>query len=71
MEIIQHGTLANITLDSTILDQIVSAQTKNKGVAHIKERVINGKAPCFHIDDKGVLWFKNRLVVPKVPELRQ
>jgi hypothetical protein len=26
---------------------------------------------CFRIDDKGVLWFKNRLVVPKVPELRQ
>ena len=71
MEIIQHGTLANITLDSTILDQIVSAQTENKGVAHIKERVLNGKAQCFQVDDKGVLWFKNRLVFPKVPELCQ
>jgi len=30
-----------------------------------------GKAPCFWIDDEGVLWFKNRLVVPKVPELHQ
>ena len=71
MEIIHHGTLANITLDSTILDQIVFAQTRNKGVAHIKERVITGKALCFRIDDEGVLWFKNHLVVPKVPELRQ
>ena len=42
----------------------------NKGVAHIKERVRNGKAKCFSIDNDGVLWFKDRLVVPKVPELR-
>jgi hypothetical protein len=32
---------------------------------------MSGKAPCFQIDDDGVLWFKNRLVVPKVPKLRQ
>ena len=29
------------------------------------------KAECFSIDDEGVLWFKDRLVVPKVPELQQ
>ena len=43
----------------------------NKGIAHIKERVEAGKATCFRIDEDGVLWFQNRLVVPKVPELRQ
>ena len=26
---------------------------------------------CFHLDDEGVLWFKNRLVVPKDLELRK
>ena len=71
MEIIQQGSLTNITVESTIRDQIVAAQKENKGIAHIKERVRNGKAACFRIDDAGVLWFKNRLVVPKVPELRQ
>ena len=63
--------MTNITVESTIRDQIVAAQKENKGIAHIKERVRNGKATCFRIDDVGVLWFKNRLVVPKVPELRQ
>jgi hypothetical protein len=43
----------------------------NKGIAHIKERVEAGKATCFRIDEDGVLWFQNRLVVPKVPELHQ
>jgi dolichyl-phosphate-mannose--protein O-mannosyl transferase len=26
---------------------------------------------CFRIDEAEVLWFKNCLVVPKIPELRQ
>ena len=47
LEIIQHGTLANLAIDSTIQDQVVSAQTRNKGIAHIKERVMKGKASCF------------------------
>jgi len=68
--IIQQGTLANITVESTILSQIVAAQKENKGIAHIGERVVTGKAPCFWIDDEAILLFKNRLVVPKVPELR-
>jgi len=71
LEIVQQGPLANITIESTIQSQIIAAQKKNKGIAHIKDRVVTGKALCFWIDDKGVLWFKNCLVVPKVPELRQ
>ena len=70
LEIIQHGTSANIAIETTIQDQVVSAQSE-KRKAHIKERVMAGKASCFWIDEKGVLWFKNCLVVPKVPELWQ
>ena len=71
VEVIQQGSLTNIIVEANIRDQIVAAQKENKGVAHIKERVRNGKAECFTIDDEGVLWFKDRLVVSKVPELRQ
>ena len=67
--VIQQGSLTNITIEATIRDQIIAAQKENKGIAHIKERIKNGKAECFKVDDEGVLWFKNRLVVPKVPEL--
>jgi hypothetical protein len=71
IEIVQQGQLTNVTVESTIKDQIVSAQRKNSGVAHIKEKVRTGQQTDFSIDDADVLWFKNRLVVPKVPELRQ
>ena len=71
VDVIQQGNLTNIIVEATIRDQIIAAQKENKGIAHIKDRVRNGKAECFSIDDEGVLWFKNRLVVPKVPELRQ
>jgi hypothetical protein len=69
--IVQQGQLTNVTVESTIKDQIISAQRKNSGIAHIKEKVRTGQHTDFSIDDTDVLWFKNRLVVPKVPELRQ
>jgi hypothetical protein len=71
IEIVQQGQLTNVTVESTIKDQIISAQRKNSGIAHIKEKVRTGQQIDFSIDDADVLWFKNRLVVPKVPELRQ
>ena len=70
VEVIQQGSLTNKIVEANIRDQIIAAQKENKGVAHIKERVRNGKAECFSIDNEGVLWFKDRLVVPKITELR-
>ena len=70
IEVIQQGSLTNITVEATIRDQIIAAQKENKGIAHIKERVRNGKATCFRIDDADVLWFKDHLMVPKVFESR-
>jgi hypothetical protein len=48
-------------------------QIGDKGVQVIKEMLEQkvNKYKCFHKDSKGVLWFKDRLVVPKNPELRQ
>ncbi|WVZ80611.1 hypothetical protein U9M48_028070 [Paspalum notatum var. saurae] len=40
-------------------------------MAHICEGINEKKKTCFTIDDHGVLWFKNRLVVPKDMELRK
>jgi hypothetical protein len=71
IEIVQHGSVANITVETTIRDKIISAQKENKGIVHIKEKVRKGKGLCFRIDEADVLWFKDRLVVPKVLELRQ
>ncbi|WVZ98365.1 LOW QUALITY PROTEIN: hypothetical protein U9M48_043821 [Paspalum notatum var. saurae] len=40
-------------------------------MAHIREGIDEEKKACFTLDDQGVPWFKNRLVVPKDMELRK
>jgi hypothetical protein len=54
-------------------EQIVMAQIGDKGVQVIKEMIKQkvDKYKCFHQDNKGILWFGDRLVVPKNPKLRK
>jgi hypothetical protein len=37
---------------------------------YIHEKMEAGKANCFRKDDQGVIWFKDRIVVPKDAEVR-
>jgi hypothetical protein len=55
IEIVQQGSLANITIESTIRDRIIAAQKENKGIDHIKEKVRKEKASCYRIDEADVL----------------
>jgi hypothetical protein len=55
IDIVQQGQLTNVTVESTIKYQIISAQKKNSGIAHIKERVRTGQPTYFSIDDTDVL----------------
>ncbi|WVZ89803.1 LOW QUALITY PROTEIN: hypothetical protein U9M48_036162 [Paspalum notatum var. saurae] len=67
----QHAELYSLIIEPTIKDQIIVAQKQDKDMAHIREGLDEKKRACFTLDDKGVLWFKNRLVVPKGIELRK
>ncbi|WVZ97341.1 hypothetical protein U9M48_042888 [Paspalum notatum var. saurae] len=67
----QLAELYNLIIEPTIKEQIVSAQKQDKGMAFIREGMDEKKRACFTLDDQGVLWFKNRLVVPKDMELRK
>src|SRR6266540_663770 len=71
LEMVEEGFLANVELRSTLLEQIKEAQRNDKGMTRIREKVKEGKAKCFTIDDEGVIWFGKRLVVPKDFELRR
>src|SRR5438105_10721225 len=66
-----QGTASNLELVPTLREQIVAAQRNDKGIAHIKQRLKDGEDLCFKQDQYGVIWFKNRLVVPKNQELRK
>jgi hypothetical protein len=68
---IQHGTSNHLKLESVILQRIIDAQRNDEGMKHIHEKIEVGKANCFRRDDQGVVWFNNRIVVPKNDEIHQ
>jgi hypothetical protein len=68
---IQHGTLTQLKLESILLQKIIDAQRNDKGMKHIHEKIEAGKANCFRKDDQGIIWFNDRIVVPKNDEVRQ
>src|SRR5437762_9127373 len=55
----------NLTLDTTLRDQIIEAQRKDEGMTYIRANLAKNKDSCFRVDEEGVIWFKHRLVVPK------
>ena len=71
LEMVPKGSLNHIAIEPTIQDSIISAQLCDKSVKIIKQELARGeeKYQCFHLDHKGVLWFGNRLVVPKDHQL--
>ena len=71
LEMVPQGSLNHIAIKPTIEDSIISAPLRDKGVKIIKQELAQGgeKYKCFHIDHKGVLWFDNRIVVPKDHQL--
>ena len=73
IEVVSSGTLNYISVEPTLHEQIIMAQIGDKGVQVIKDMLEQkvDKYKCFRQDSKGVLWFEDRLVVPKNPELRQ
>jgi hypothetical protein len=68
---IQYGTLTQLNLESVLLQRIIDAQRTDKGIKHIHEKIEAGKANCFRKDDQGIIWFNDRIVVPKDAEVRQ
>jgi hypothetical protein len=66
-------SLYNITLTPRLRDEITASQKNDEGIAHIKRRMQEGdlNVACFHKDVEGILWFKDRLVVPKREALKR
>jgi hypothetical protein len=62
----QHGTLNQLKLESILLQRIFDAQRSDNGMRHIHEKIKADKANCFRKDDQGIIWFNNRIVVPRM-----
>jgi hypothetical protein len=60
-----------LKIESALLQKIIDTQRSDKGMRHIHEKIKAGKANCFRKDDQGIVWFNNRIVVPKNDEVHQ
>jgi hypothetical protein len=67
--LLHPAVLHNIQISCTLESKIIECQKIDKGIFHIKEKMKREPTKHFRLDEQGVLWFKDRLVVPKDQEL--
>jgi hypothetical protein len=73
LEIIPQGSLNLLSIESTLQDRIIMSQLYDEGIKIIKLKLSQGEAKykCFHTDHQEILWFNNRIVVPKDHQLHK
>jgi hypothetical protein len=55
---------------STLLQEIRIGQLEDEKIQEIKRDIKEEKSPGFSKDDEGVLWYKGRICVPNIKELK-
>jgi hypothetical protein len=68
--LLHPAILYNVTVSCTLKSRIIEFQKTDTGIFHIKRKMKEQETTQFKVDKEGVLWFKDRLVVPKDRELR-
>jgi hypothetical protein len=58
-------------VDSTLEHDIQKGQLEDAKIQEIKEHMKEDKAPGFSVDEQVTLWYKMRLCVPEVKEIRE
>ena len=69
-DLLHPVVLHNITISCSLESKIIELQKADVGVFHIKRKMKEQETKHFRLDERGVLWFEDRLVVPKDRELR-
>jgi hypothetical protein len=59
-----------MVVGSSLLQEIQRGHLEDKKVQEIKRNIREEKLPGFLEDDEGVLWYKGRICVPNVKELK-
>jgi hypothetical protein len=63
--------VVTMEVDSTLEQDIWKGQHEDAKIQEIKEQIEEEKAPGFSVDEQGMLWYKKRLCVPDVKEIRK
>jgi hypothetical protein len=71
MHIVHQPQNGSLKVQPTLEKEIKKAQHKDKDLMKIHEQTGENKAPYFKVDDKGTLWYKDRICVPKVEKFQE
>jgi len=61
--------LHKISLESSLRNRVIKLQQIDVGIHHIKRKMKEEETKHFWVNENRILWFKDRLVVPKDREL--
>jgi hypothetical protein len=63
--------VVTMEVDSTLEQDIQKGQLKDAKIQEIKEQIKEEKALGFSVDEQGTLWYKKRICVSDVKEIRE
>jgi hypothetical protein len=70
LRIVANTKAMEMEVGSSLLQEIQRGQQEDEKVREIKRNIKEEKSPGFLKDDEGVLWYKGRICVPNVRELK-
>jgi hypothetical protein len=70
LRIIANTETMEMEVGSSLLQEIRRGQQEDERVHEIKHNIKEEKSPGFSEDDEGVLWYKGRICVPNIKELK-
>ncbi|WVZ84812.1 LOW QUALITY PROTEIN: hypothetical protein U9M48_031799 [Paspalum notatum var. saurae] len=68
---LSHTTVAAFEAEPTLEEEINKYQKEDERLQEIRESLKKGEAPNFKEDERGTLWYKNRICVPNVDSIRK
>jgi hypothetical protein len=68
--IIANTEATKMEVGSNLLQEIQKCQVEDEKIQEIKRNIKEEKSPGFSEDEEGVLWYKGRICVPNVIELK-
>jgi hypothetical protein len=70
LRIIVNSEAMEMEVGSSLLQDIRKGQLEDEKIKEIKHNIKEEKSPGFSEDEQGVLWYKGRICVPNVKELK-
>jgi hypothetical protein len=70
LRIVANAQSMEMEVGSSPLQEIQNGQVKDEKIQEIKCNIKEEKSPGFLEDEEGVLWYKGRISVPNIKELK-